>query len=38
MHDNKLMMAKKYTSFAGNFDDHSNVPVRYGVHRLTWQV
>jgi hypothetical protein len=38
MHDNKLMMAKKYTSFTGHFGDHGNVPVRYGAHRPTWQV
>jgi hypothetical protein len=24
---------KKYTSFAGHFDGHDDVPVRYGVHR-----
>jgi hypothetical protein len=27
MHNKKSTMAKKYTSFAGLFDGHGNVPV-----------
>ena len=23
---------KKYTRFAGNFEDHADAPVRFGVH------
>ena len=24
---------KKYTRFAGNFDDHADAPLRFGAHR-----
>ena len=25
---------KKYTRFAGNFEDHADAPVQFGAHRL----
>ena len=25
---------KKYTRFAGNFEDHADAPLRFGAHRL----
>ena len=25
---------KKYTRFAGNFDDHADVPLQFGAHLL----
>jgi hypothetical protein len=34
----KQTMMKKHTSFAGHFDGHDNMPVRYHVHRLNQKV
>ena len=31
---NAQKMHKKYTRFAGNFDDHADAPLRLGAHRL----
>jgi len=33
MHDNKLTMANKCTSFAGHFDGIGNPPLQYQAHR-----
>ncbi len=38
MHDNKLTMAKQYTSFAGHFDSHADQAVRCRAHRSVRQV
>jgi hypothetical protein len=38
MHDKKIDGGKKYTSFAGNFNGHVNVPVQYSLHRPVQKV
>ena len=30
---NTQKIHKKYTRFAGHFEDHADAPVRFGVHR-----